>query len=54
MTTWSIWMQVPATGGWSRVAGDLSKEDAERLTAAMLFEARVMPDKTEDPPELHG
>jgi hypothetical protein len=45
--TWSVWMKMPLEngGGFSRVAGDLSKEDAERFAAAMLFPARAMPDE---------
>lgn len=46
--TYSIWMKMPLDdgGGWSRIAGGLSQEDAERFAAAMLFPARAMPDET--------
>lgn len=33
--------------GWSRVAGGLSEDDANRLVTAMLFPARAMPDEIE-------
>lgn len=46
--TYSVWMKVPATAGWSRIVGGLSKEDAEWLADKMLFEVRAMPDKEED------
>ena len=43
--TWSVWMQMQdKTGGWSRIAGGLTKEDAERFAGAMVFPARAMPD----------
>jgi hypothetical protein len=41
-------MPEPAGGGWSRVAGGLSQEDADRLVVAMLFPARAMPDEVKD------
>lgn len=42
---WSVWMLMPdKASGWSRVAGGLAQEDAERFAAAMLFPARAMPD----------
>lgn len=45
MMTYSIWMKMPdKDGGWSRVAGPLSKEDAEKLAAAFLFPVHVDPD----------
>lgn len=46
--TWSIWLKMPNTEGWSRVAGGLSKDDADLLVSAMLFPARTMPDATSD------
>lgn len=45
MTTYSIWLLLPNNVGWSRVAGGLSKDEADRLVVAMLFPARAMPDK---------
>ena len=43
--TWSIWLLMPNNVGYSRVAGNLSREDAEKFAAAMLFPARAMPDE---------
>lgn len=49
--TWCIWMKVPATEGWSRVAAGMSQEDAERFAKVLLFPARAMPDSEDATPQ---
>ena len=46
--TWSVWMQVPATSGWSRVVGNLTQAEAERFSECCLFPARAMPDESKE------
>jgi hypothetical protein len=44
MCLWVVWMRIPTTvGGWSMVAKDLYRADAERMAKDLLFEARAMP-----------
>ena len=46
--TYSVWMLIPSTDAkrpWSRIAGGLQQEDAERFQKSLFFESRVMPDQ---------
>jgi hypothetical protein len=38
-------MPLPAGGGWSRIAAELTQEDAEKFAASTLFPSRAMPDE---------
>lgn len=51
-TTYCVWARVPRKNqsmagrneGWSRIAGNLTKEAAELFAEQVFFEARAMPD----------
>lgn len=43
--SWSVWVQVPGTSGWSRMFGGLMQEDAEWVAEECFFAARAMPEE---------
>lgn len=52
MITYCVWAKFPRAGhvftnrqdGWSRVAGEMTQEQAEWLAGQLYFQARAMPD----------
>lgn len=41
---WCVWMRIPSSiNGWSMVARDMTRAEAERLARTLMFEARAMP-----------
>jgi hypothetical protein len=45
MSAWCVWALLPGpAAGWSKVAGNLSEEDARLVADALVFPTRPMPE----------